>query len=248
VTIAPDIVFQHCANTAAAVIAKAPPFVSYRVSTHVSAPSIGKQRDVIRSVMVRTSDDVAILQDLPQGQNQIAHGFPVTPAFDALSNFTLSWKVGMHTEVSSYVHDVQPLTYTTSPSSADVVVVRLRQYRVEYAPDSSDDQAGKTHLTLEPYDFVKREVVRPDSTFFLRDVYIDNASGLPTEIKYAGGDDISFVVDYATIEGHWLVDHAHYEETLRGPLRIGSLHVIADAVYDQFSFPDQAPDPRLKPA
>jgi hypothetical protein len=222
--------------------------VTYRVSTHVSAPSIGKQRDVIRSVMVRTSDDVAVIQDLPQGANQLAHGFPVTPAFDALSTFTLSWKVGAHTEVSSYVHDVVPLTYTPTPSDADVVVVRLHQYRVDYAPDSSDDQNGKTHLTLEPYDFVKREVLRPDSTFFLSDVYIDNASGLPTEIRYAGGDDIVFVVDYAILDGHWLIDHAHYEETLHGPLHIGSLHVIADAVYDQFMFPADAPDPRLKPA
>jgi hypothetical protein len=241
-------VFQHCANTAAAIIGQAPPFVTYRVSTHVSAPSIGKQRDVIRGVMVRTSDDIAVVQDLPQGANQLAHGFPVTPDFDALSNFTLSWKVGAHMEMSSYVHDVQPLTYKAVQSDADVVVVRLHQYRVGYAPDSSDDQTGKTHLTLEPYDFVKREVVRPDSTFFLSDVYIDNASGLPAEIRYAGGDDITFVVDYAMLEGHWLINHAHYEETLHGPLHIGSLHIIADAVYDQFSFPAQAPDPRLKPA
>ena len=79
-------------------------------------------------------------------------------------------------------------------------------------------------------------------------MYIDNASGLPAEIRYAGGDDITFVVDYAMLEGHWLINHAHYEETLHGPLHIGSLHIIADAVYDQFSFPAQAPDPRLKPA
>jgi hypothetical protein len=219
--------------------------MTYRVSTHVSAPAIGKQRDVIRGVMVRTSDDIAVVQDLPTGANQLAHGFPVTPDFDALSNFTLSWKVGFHSEVSSYVHDVQPLTYTDAHSSADVVVVRLRQYRADYAPDSSADPSGKTHITLEPYDFVKRQVIRPDSTFFLSDVYIDNATGLPTEVRYAGGDDITFIVDYTTLEGHWLINHAHYEETLHGPLRIGSLHVIADAVYDRFAFPSDAPDPRL---
>jgi hypothetical protein len=220
--------------------------VTYRVATHVSAPSIGKERDVIRAVSVRTRDDLAVIQDLPQGRNQLGHGFPVTPSFDALSYFTLSWRVGAHTEVSSYVHDVTPLTYPDAPQSgADVVVVRLRAYKAEYAADSSDAPDGKTHITLVPYDFVKRQTLRPDSTFYLSDVVIDNATGLPAEVRYAGGDDIVFDVRYGMLENHWLVTHAHYEETLHGPLRIGRLHVSADAVYDNFTFPDAPPDPRL---
>jgi hypothetical protein len=222
--------------------------VSYRVDTHVSAPSLGKNRDVIRAVIVRTKDDVAVIQDLPQGANTIGHGFPLTPAFDALSYFTLSWRVGAHMEMSSYVHDVTPLTYSDITSTSDVLVVRLKQYRTSYADDSSDAPDGKTHITLEPYDFVKRQVTKPDSTFFLSDLVIDNATGLPAEVRYAGGDDIVFVVDYGMIEGQWLVTHAHYEETLYGPLHIGRLHVIADAVYDDFVFSDDPPDPRLKPA
>jgi hypothetical protein len=222
--------------------------VSYRVDTHVSAPSLGKNRDVIRAVIVRTKDDVAVIQDLPQGANTIGHGFPLTPAFDALSYFTLSWRVGAHMEMSSYVHDVTPLTYSDITSTSDVLVVRLKQYRTSYADDSSDAPDGKTHITLEPYDFVKRQVTKPDSTFFLSDLVIDNATGLPAEVRYAGGDDIVFVVDYGMIEGQWLVTHAHYEETLYGPLHIGRLHVIADAVYDDFVFSDDPPDPRLKPS
>ncbi len=222
--------------------------MSYRVDTHVSAPSLGKNRDVIRAVIVRTKDDVAVIQDLPQGANTIGHGFPLTPAFDALSYFTLSWRVGAHMEMSSYVHDVTPLTYSDITSTSDVLVVRLKQYRTSYADDSSDAPDGKTHITLEPYDFVKRQVTKPDSTFFLSDLVIDNATGLPAEVRYAGGDDIVFVVDYGMIEGQWLVTHAHYEETLYGPLHIGRLHVIADAVYDDFVFSDDPPDPRLKPS
>jgi hypothetical protein len=213
------------------------------------APSLGKHRTVIRSVSLRTSDDLAILQDLPQGANQLAHGFPVTPVFDALSNFTLSWRVGAHMEMSSYVHDVQPLTYQgTQDTGADVVVMRLRQYKADYANDSSDAPDGKTHITLEAFDFVKQQVLRPDSTFFLTDLYIDNASGLPAEVRYAGGEDIVFVVDYGMVQGHWLVTRGHYEETLHGPFHVGRLHVIADAVYDDFDFPKDPPDPRLKPA
>lgn len=247
-TLAPDIVFQHAANAAAATVAQAPPYVTYHVATHVSARALGKERDVFRLVSVRTKDDVAVIQDLPQGANQLGHGFPVTPSFDALSYFTLSWRVGARTDVSCYVHDVTPLTYVNvQDDAADVVIVRLRQYRAEYAPDSSDQPDGKTHVTLQPYDFVKHQVVDPGNTFFLSDVYIDNATTLPTEVRYAGGDDIVFLVDYGMVQGHWLVTHAHYEETLHGPLNIGRLHVSADAKYDQFTFPDDPPDPRLKP-
>ncbi|GAC1395524.1 MAG: hypothetical protein NVS3B17_11020 [Vulcanimicrobiaceae bacterium] len=249
VTLAPDIVFQRAANSAAAAAATAPPFLSYRVATDVSAPSMGQHRRVVRAVAVRTKDDLAVLQDLPSGENQLGHGFPVTPAFDALSYFTLSWKVGAHGALSAYVHDVVPLTYdTTKTSGADVVVVRLYAYRAEYATDSSDAPDGKTHINLVPYDFVKKHAVKPQSTFYLSDVVVDNATHLPTHVRYLGGDGIEFAVDYTTEQGHWVVSHAHYEETLHGPLAIGRLHVIADAVYDQFAFPPGAPDPRLVPA
>lgn len=241
--------FQRAANTAAATVAAAPPFVSYRVTTQVDAPSLGQHRAVVRAVAVRTKDDLAVIQDLPRGQNQLGHGFPITPSFDALSYFTLSWKVGAHGAFSAYVHDVVPLTYDlTNTSKSDVVVMRLLQYRAEYASDSSDAPDGKTHIILVPYDFVKRKALKPDSTFYLSDVVIDNATQLPTHVRYIGGDQIDFAIDYATTQGHWLVSHAHYEETLHGPLGIGRLRVIADAVYDQFAFPDGAPDPRLVPS
>jgi hypothetical protein len=245
--LSPDLAFQHCANTAAAYVEKAPPYVTYRVTTHVNAPSAGRSRDVQRAVSVRTKDDLAVLQDLPSGRNQLGHGFPITPAFDALSAFTLSWRIGAHFDMTAYVHDITPLHYDDLPKShADVVVFRLRQYRAAYADDSSDATDGKTHITLEPYDFVKQAVLKPDSTFFLSDLYIDNATDLPFEVRYRGGDDIDLDVTYGMPEGHWVVDHAHYEETLHGPLRIGRVHVVADATYEDFAFPEQAPDERLK--
>lgn len=209
---------------------------------------MGQQRDVLRAVAVRTKDDLAVIQDLPRGENQLGHGFPVTPVFDALSYFTLSWKVGAHGAFSAYVHDVVPLTYDLAKTStSDVVVVRLLQYRAEYATDSSDAPDGKTHIVMVPYDFVKKQARDPGSTFYLSDVVIDNATHLPTHVRYIGGDQIDFAVDYGSVQGRWLVQHAHYEETLHGPLGIGRLRVIADATYDQFAFPDGAPDPRLIP-
>jgi hypothetical protein len=200
---------------------------------------------VEREVMVRTRDDLAVLQDLPKGQNQVAHGFPVTPTFDALSYFTLQWFANAHMALSAYVKNVQPLTYTEpSPTEKpDVIVVNLRYYRAAYAPDSSDAPDGHTHIMLQPYQFVTRNAGK--SAFYFSDVTIDNASGLPSRVHFIGPDDRDFSVDYSTIENHWLVTHAHYEETLFGPLHIGAVHVIADAAYDRFSFPNIAPDPRL---
>ena len=201
---------------------------------------------MVRSVQVRTRDDLAVLQDLPKGKNQIAHAFPVIPTFDALSYFTLSWKVGAHTEVTAYVHDVTPMTFSDPVANpdTDVVVTRLRNYKADYAADSSDAPDGKTHVTLDAFAFVK-DRNNADTTFYLADLYIDNASGLPTRVRYAGADDKEFLVDYGREQGHWVVTHAHYEETLHGPLRVGRVHVSADAVYDDFTFPDAAPDPRL---
>ncbi len=209
------------------------------------APSLHQHRDVIRGVKVRTRDDLAVIQDLPQGKNALGHGFPVTPAFDALSYFTLSWRVGAHQEVSSYVHDITPLEYQdpTATADADVVVTRLRAYRAEYAGDSSDAPDGRTHVTLNPFPFVVKQA-NPDTTFYFSDLYIDNATGLPSRVNFEGNGK-QFTLDYAGIEGHWMLKHIHYEEVLHGPLRIGQLHVIADADYDEFTFPATAPDPRL---
>jgi hypothetical protein len=243
--VSPDLAFQHCANAAAAIVEQAPAFVTYRVATHVSVPALNRERDILRSVSVRTRDDSAVIVDLPGGSTQLGRGFPITPSFDALSYFVLHWKIGIHQDVTSYVSDVEPLHYDNTPSTADVVVFRLRQYKAFFAKDSSDAPDGRTHVTLVPFDYVKKQAAKPDNTFYLADVYIDNTSGLPTQVTYTGGDDIRFTIDYATFSGYWLVKHVHYEETLHGPLHLGRLHFSADAVYDDFAFPASAPDPRL---
>jgi len=220
--------------------------VTYQVATVARAPSMRERRAVNRAVEVRTRDDLAVIQDLPQGRNQLGHGFPVTPTFDALSYFTLSWHVGYHQEISAYVHDVTPLTYTDPSATGeyDVVVTRLRAYKAEYAADSSDAPDGKTHIVLSPLQFVV-DKANPDTTFFFDDLYVDNATGLPSRVVFEGSSGKQFILDYEMAEGHLVVKHIHYEETLHGPLRIGALHVIADADYDHYAFPIVAPDPRL---
>jgi hypothetical protein len=152
--------------------------------------------------------------------------------------------------MSSYVHDVTPLTYseTTYDVGAsdrpDVIVTRLRAYKVQYAPDSSEDPNGRTHITLTPLPFVTAQS-NPERTFYFNELIIDNATNLPIRVAFEGGNDKQFILDYAAVGGHWVVQRIHYEETLHGPLRLGRLHVIADVDYDQYQFPETAPDPRL---
>jgi hypothetical protein len=221
--------------------------VSYHVLTHVTVPSLQRDRIIDRSVMVRTKDDVAVIQDLPKGSNQIGNGFPVTPVFDALSYFSFEWVVGFRDTLHTRVYNVTPLRYDDpkATSKADVVVVNLRYYHAAYAPDSSTDADQKTHIVLDPYQFYRDQTQSTDP-FYLTDLYIDNGTGLPTRVRMAAARDSEFVVDYGTVDGRWLITHAHYETTYVAPLHAARVHGVADAAYDQFSFPATAPDPRLR--
>ncbi len=197
--------------------------------------------------MVRTRDDVAVIQDLPHGRTQVGQGFPISPAFDALAYFTLQWHADRHMAVMTRISNVQPLTYDLSQQSkADVVVMGLRYYKAEYAPDSSDAPQGRTHILLRPFAFVTQAA--PRNSMYFHELYIDNATGLPAGVGFLGSDGLRLVMDYAMNDGHWIITHTFYEQTIYGPLRIGMVHVVADAAYDGFSFPAAPPDPRLGPA
>jgi len=215
------------------------------VATHVMVPSLKRDQEVIRFVQVRTRDDTAVLQDIPRGRNVVAKSFPAPPTFDALAYFTLSWRVSRRGALDASVNGIIPLRYEdrTQNSTSDVVVVRLLAYKAAYADDSSDDPTGRTHITLAPYKFVTDRANK--ETLFFSDLYFDNATNLPTRVRYTGPEGKEFVVDYAIVEGHWLLSHLHYEETLFAPLSVARVHVRADAVYDSYAFPAQAPDPRL---
>ncbi len=193
--------------------------------------------------MVRTRDDLAVIQDLPQGKNQVGHGFPITPVFDAISSFGFNWSVTRTGELTAYVHDVAPLRFNAPHAGGDVVVSRLRYFHAEYAPDSSEAPDGSLHVTLQPYQFLVDQVPRDD--LFFDDVICNNATGLPSHVRLTGGHESQMAVDYDMIEGRWLVRHVHYEETYLGPLSLFRVHSSADADYSDFTFPQTAPDPRL---
>src|SRR5271165_1890480 len=107
----PEVAFQRAANTAADAVASAPAYISYKVETVATAPSLNQVRTVNRAVDTRTRDDVAVVQDLPQGRRVVTRSFPITPTFDALSYFRFQWRVTAHGTLDASVSDVQPLHY-----------------------------------------------------------------------------------------------------------------------------------------
>lgn len=240
--IAADVAFRQAANAAAAAFAQAPPYVAYRTDVKVDVPSLHKHQTISRAVETRTSDDYAALQDLPRGQHQYAHSFPLIPTFDALSYFRLEYN-GAQRNALSYVHQVQPITFTDPrlTSHADVVVTSLRYYHASYAPDSTDAIA---HVLMEPLQTLTKG---NDSDFYIHDVYIDTATNLPTRVTYTG-PTTSFACDYDVTQGHWLVKHVVYTHTIFGPLHMGRVTFTVDATNGDFTFPQVPSDPKLLPS
>jgi len=234
-----DVQFRQAANAAAAAFAQAPPYLAYRTDVVVDVPSLRRHKVIARRVETRTADDFAVLQDLPRGQRQYAHSFPVTPTFDALSYFRLDFN-GSQRDTLSSVHDVTPITFTDprATSRADVVVFSLRNYRASYLADSTESVA---HIAMDPLPALTRG---NDSTFFLHDLYVDTATNLPTRVSYTG-PTASFTCEYTVIDGHWLIRHAIYSQIFFGPLHLGRVTATADATNSDFAFPATPSDPRL---
>jgi hypothetical protein len=223
------------------------------VDVDINVPAMKQSRRISRAVEARTHDDLAVLQDLPQGQNQLGHAFPLPPTFDAISYFRLDFRLGdpirQHNPLTAVTVQPpapglapQPIRFSEGgPSRPDIAVVSttLRNYYAEYAADSTDRIA---HITMKPLPALTRG---NDSDFYLKDVYVDTTDDLPTRIVYSG-PTTEFTLDYSQVEGHWLVTHAHYTRTLVALFHIGQTTFTTDATYSGFSFPSTPQDERLR--
>jgi hypothetical protein len=203
-----DAQFRETANAAAAAWRRQPPYIAYRVDVDVDIPALKEFRRISRAVTSRTDKDLAVLQDLPRGQNQLGQSFPLIPTFDALSYFHLNFKMGdplrRHNPLSGVVMD-SPITFappSASSESVTVVVTTLRNYYARYADDSTE---GRAHIIMDPLPALTRG---NPSTFYLRDVYVDTATQLPTKVTYRGSE-ADFDVDYAIDGDRWLVNHVY---------------------------------------
>jgi len=236
---AADAQFRLAANAAAAAFANSPPYIAYKTDVVVDVPSMRQHKIVLRSVESRTKDDFAVLQDLPNGQRQYAHSFPLLPTFDALSYFRVTFN-GNRRDLLSYVEPGPPLTFKDprETSHADVVVVSLRYYHASYAADSTDSIA---HIQM---DALPTLTLGNSSDFYIHDVYVDTATNLPTRVIYIG-PTTTFACDYGVFDSHWLVRHVAYTHTFYGPLKIGRVTASADATNHDFSFPATPSDPKV---
>jgi hypothetical protein len=236
--IAADVAFRQAANAAAAIYQQAPAYLTYRTDVVVDIPSMRQHKVISRSVETRTADDFAVLQDLPRGQRQYTHSFPLIPTFDALSYFHIAYN-GSRRDALSYVQLEKVLTFTDpSPSHSDVVVTYLRYYHASYAPDTTDQIA---HIVM---DALPTLTTNNKSDFYIHDVFVDMTTMLPTRVVY-DGPDTHFAVDYATVQNHWLVRHMSYARTMFGPMHLGRISFLVDATNDDFGFPATPSDPKL---
>jgi len=242
-----DIQFRETANAAAAAFKRQPPYIAYRVHVTVDVPALKKYRTIDRSVEARTADDYAVLQDLPQGQRQYGHSFPLLPTFDALSYFRLHFEMGdpvrLHNPLSAVTMSA-PITFTNPTASnagVSVVATTLRNYYAHYADDSND---GRLHIVMDP---LRALTNNNTSTFYIHDVFIDPQTNLPTRVTYVG-PSTEFDIDYTTVETNWVVSHVTYHDTIFAPLHIGRTSYTVDARYDQFAFPAQPADRQIETA
>ncbi|MBV8152771.1 MAG: hypothetical protein JOY59_14515 [Candidatus Eremiobacteraeota bacterium] len=238
-----DLAFEQAANAAYARWQARPAFVSYTTHTHIEVPSMHRVLDIDRRVMTRSSDNKAVLQDLPRGARTVADAFPISPTFDALAYFRLMTSVGWHQRIQTSLEDVVPLHFDApAHTEGDVVVSALRYYYPKFAPDSSDAPDGRTHLTMRALPTL---TTGNNSDFYLSDLIVDNATQLPLEVTYAGREDRKFIVDYQTVGNAWVIRHAYFEQTLYGPLHVGRVHYTSDATFSDYTFPATPPAPEL---
>lgn len=248
-----DAEFRAAANAAFTAWQHQPPYIAYRVDVDITVSALKQPRHISRAVEARTRDDLAVLQDLPQGQNQLGHAFPVPPTFDVISYFRIDFKLSdplrQHNPLTALTMlppgpnlPPQPIHFTdVVPSRPDIAAIAttLRNYYAEYAPDSGERLA---HIVMKPLPALTRNNA---SDFYLRDVYIDTTNDLPTRVIYSG-PTTKFTIDYTLHDTHWLIEHARYRTTLFAPLHIGRTTAVTDAHYSDFSFPASPKDERLR--
>ena len=62
-------------------------------------------------------------------------------------------------------------------------------------------------------------------------------------MRVAGGGDEAISLDYAVIDGHWVIVHGTFSQTMH--VAFLTFKVIADMTFSDIAFPTEPPDPRL---
>jgi hypothetical protein len=231
-----DLAFAILINRTSAFYEANPPlYMTYVEHTHVSAPTLGRTQDIDRTIAVRVADDLAVMQDLPHGSQRTGQAFPIVAYFDPLSAFQFSYFANLK-RVDITLQRGAPLTLAIPPPdpSVNVVVPYNSYWAARYAPDSRD---AALHLLIEP-------TPRVTQGFYPSEIVEDATTRLPSriEMRVVDGDEI-ISLDYAVMNGHWVVVHGRFSATQRAAFL--TFKVIADVTFSDIAFPAEPPDPRL---
>jgi hypothetical protein len=229
--LAPDLALALLVNrTAAAYNANPPAYIVYRETTLVRAPSLGRSQEIDRNVVVRNSDDVAVMHDIPDGTQRIGEAFPVIPYFDPFSQFTFSYFANLK-RVDITLKRGAPMQFTIPENpNVEAVVPYMSFWNVTYAPDSRPDRLDFTIVPTSP----------SSSGMYPSDVVEDPATQLPSHVVLKDTQsDMVISLDYSIVDGHWIATHGTFDATEHALFL--TFEVQADVTFTDFSFPSSPP-------
>jgi len=232
-----DLAFAILINrTSAFYQANPPAYMTYTEHTHVSAPTLGRAQDIDRSIAVRVADDLAVMKDLPNGEGRVGQAFPIVAYFDPISNFKFGYFANLK-RVDITLDRGGPF-YLNIPApdpSVNAVVPYNSYWAARYAPDSTEDAV---HLLIDP-------TPRVQAGLYPSEIVEDAATQLPShiEMRVASGSDETIALDYSVIDGHWVIVHGTFSQTMH--VAFLTYKIVADVTFKDIAFPTEAPDPRL---
>lgn len=232
-----DLAFAILINRTSAFYQANPPlYMTYTEHTHVSAPSLGRAQDIDRSIAVRIADDFAVMKDLPNGEWRTGEAFPIVAYFDPISNFKFSYFANLK-RVDIALERGAPffLPIPAEDPGVNVVVPYNSYWAARYASDST---STALHLLIDP-------TSRVGQGLYPSEVIEDGATRLPKhiEMRVTGAGDEMFSLDYSLIQGHWVVVHGTFSQTMH--VAFLTYKIIADVTFSDIAFPAEPPDPRL---
>jgi hypothetical protein len=232
-----DVAFVLLINRTAQYFETSPPvYMTYDEYTHVNAPSLGRTQDINRSIAVRVADNLAVMQDLPNGGQRQGQAFPVVAYFDPFAPFTFSYFANLKRVDISLTRGTPYTVRLPAPDpTVNAVVPYFSEYDVRYAPDSTENAV---HLVITPTARLQ------SGTFYWSDVVEDPQTQLPSHIEMRlAGDDESIALDFKVIDGHWVIVHGTFSATQHAAFL--TFKVIADVTFQNIAFPTEAPDSLL---
>jgi hypothetical protein len=233
----PDLAFALLINRTSAFYEANPPvYMTYVERTHVSAPTLGRAQDINRSIAVRVADNLAVMKDLPNGEQRTGQAFPIVAYFDPLSSFRFSYFANLK-RVDITLERGAPFTLAIPAPDprVDVVIPYNSYWAARYAGDSTD---AALHLLIDP-------TPRVQQGLYPSEIVEDAATQLPKriEMRVAAGSDETIALDYAVIDGHWVIVHGTFSQTMH--VAFLTYKIVADVTFSDITFSAEPPDPRL---